>query len=82
MMAEGVEVIGRFSPTQCVVEELEGHQIEWRQRLASLTEGTMMTLSVRLNDGKQAAVSAWLHIYRKSAEEAARGRRKARRKAQ
>lgn len=78
---QGVEVIGRFSPTQCVVEDLEGNQIEWEERFRDLSEGATMSLEVSLNDGQNRAVKAWLHIYRKSATEAAQARRKARRKA-
>jgi len=79
---QGVEIIGRFSPTQCVVEDVEGNKIEWQERLAGLSEGVRTTLEVRLHDGKRKTVKAWLHIYRKSAEKAAQARRKARRKAQ
>lgn len=82
MKERAVEVIGRFSPTQCVVEDEAGNQIEWDKRLSELAEGAATTLAVSLNDGKKERLSAWLHIYRKSGEQAARARRKARRKAQ
>jgi len=78
---QGVEVIGRFSPTQCVVEDLEGNQIEWEERFRDLSQGATMSLEVSLNDGQKSVVKAWLHIYRKSATDAAQARRKARRKA-
>lgn len=79
---QGVEVIGRFSPTQCVVEDLEGNQIEWAERFSDLSQGATRTLEVSLDDGQKSIVKAWLQISRKSAEDAAQARRSARRKAQ
>jgi hypothetical protein len=79
---QGVEVIGRFSPTQCVVEDESGQPIEWEKRFSSLAEGESRTLQVWLNDRKQARLRAWLHVYRKDQAAAGQARRKARRKAQ
>jgi hypothetical protein len=82
MKAQGVEVIGRFSPTQCVVKDLEGKEIPWKERLLEIERGETATLEVLLDDGKRGSQKAWVHIRRKSDKESAQARRKARRKAQ
>jgi hypothetical protein len=79
---QGVEVIGRFSPTQCPVTDLEGKEILWKELLLGIARGEMASLEVELNDGKRAPQKAWIHLRRKSESESAQARRKARRKAQ
>jgi hypothetical protein len=79
---QGVEVIGRFSPTQCPVTDLEGKEILWKETLLGIGRGERATLEVSLDDGKRAPQKAWLHLRRKSEQESAQARRKARRKAQ
>jgi hypothetical protein len=82
MKQEGVEVIGRFSPTQCLVKDLGGKEIAWKERLLEIARGETTTLEVVLDDGKRGLQKAWVHIRRKSDKESAQARRKARRKAQ
>jgi hypothetical protein len=79
---QGVEVIGRFSPTQCLVSDLQGRQILWKEVLSGLAPGQSASLEVQLDDGKGAAQKAWIHFRRKSEMESAQARRKAHRKAQ
>jgi hypothetical protein len=79
---QGVEVIGRFSPTQCQVTDREGKQILWKEVLTGFAPGQQATLEVQLEDDKRASQKAWIHLRRKSEEESAQARRKARRKAQ
>jgi hypothetical protein len=79
---QGIEVIGRFSPTQCPVSDLQGKEILWKELLFGIARGQSRSLEVLLNDGKRASQRAWIHLLRKSESESAQARRKARRKAQ
>jgi hypothetical protein len=82
LQAKGVEVIGRFSPTQCVVKDSQGAALDWQKQLKGLGRAEQMSVEVELDDGKRKAQRGWVHIYRKSEKQAAQARRKARRKAQ
>jgi hypothetical protein len=77
-----VEVIGRFSPSQCPVKDMEGKEILWKEVLSRLAPGQKATLEVKLDDGKRGPQKAWIHLCRKAETESAEARRKARRKAQ
>lgn len=79
---EQVEVIGRFSPTQCVVRAAAGQEIEWPEELGGMERGAQKTLTVRLCAGAGENAQAWIHIYRKSEQDSSSARRKCRRKAQ
>lgn len=79
---QGVDVIGRFSPSQCIVNALGGKEILWKELLMGIARGQEASLEVELNDGKRGVQKAWVHLRRKSEMESAQARRKARRKAQ